>query len=94
MLMQVKSKLKGHTKRISGLAFSNALNVLVSSGADAQVIYNHLKILGCSIYRYASGLLMDGRNGNQNPYKAKLEGPHQPWETHGCSFTMIKYDCW
>lgn len=36
--MQVKSKLKGHSKRITGLAFSHALNVLVSSGADAQVI--------------------------------------------------------
>jgi WD40 repeat protein len=35
---QVKSKLKGHQKRITGLAFSNALNVLVSSGADAQVL--------------------------------------------------------
>ncbi|KAH7431915.1 hypothetical protein KP509_08G073000 [Ceratopteris richardii] len=34
---EVKSKLKGHTKRISGLAFSNALNVLISSGADAQI---------------------------------------------------------
>lgn len=36
--MQVKSKLKGHSKRITGLAFSHLLNVLVSSGADAQVI--------------------------------------------------------
>jgi len=35
--VQVKSKLKGHSKRITGLAFSNLLNVLVSSGADAQV---------------------------------------------------------
>lgn len=35
--LQVKSKLKGHSKRITGLAFSNILNVLVSSGADAQV---------------------------------------------------------
>ncbi|XP_054780922.1 protein TOPLESS-like isoform X2 [Prosopis cineraria] len=34
---EVKSKLKGHTKRITGLAFSHALNVLVSSGADAQL---------------------------------------------------------
>ncbi|RYR14506.1 hypothetical protein Ahy_B04g071091 [Arachis hypogaea] len=33
---EVKSKLKGHTKRITGLAFSHVLNVLVSSGADAQ----------------------------------------------------------
>ena len=35
---EVKSKLKGHQKRITGLAFSHVLNVLVSSGADAQVI--------------------------------------------------------
>ncbi|XP_010250163.1 PREDICTED: protein TOPLESS-like [Nelumbo nucifera] len=34
---EVKSKLKGHQKRITGLAFSNVLNVLVSSGADAQL---------------------------------------------------------
>ncbi|XP_031482631.1 protein TPR3-like [Nymphaea colorata] len=34
---EVKSKLKGHSKRITGLAFSNSLNVLVSSGADAQI---------------------------------------------------------
>ncbi|KAL1556895.1 protein TOPLESS-RELATED PROTEIN 2-like [Salvia divinorum] len=31
----VKTKLKGHQKRISGLAFSQSLNILVSSGADA-----------------------------------------------------------
>ncbi|KAF8389153.1 hypothetical protein HHK36_025846 [Tetracentron sinense] len=34
---EVKSKLKGHSKRITGLAFSHVLNVLVSSGADAQL---------------------------------------------------------
>ncbi|XP_052209543.1 protein TOPLESS-like [Diospyros lotus] len=34
----VISKLNGHSKRITGLAFSNTLNVLVSSGADAQII--------------------------------------------------------
>lgn len=33
----MKSKLKGHDKRITGLAFSANLNYLVSSGADAQV---------------------------------------------------------
>ncbi|KAK9055103.1 hypothetical protein SSX86_026183 [Deinandra increscens subsp. villosa] len=31
---EVKTKIKGHHKRITGLAFSNVLNVLVSSGAD------------------------------------------------------------
>lgn len=35
-LQQVKTKLKGHQKRISGLAFSQSLNILVSAGADAQ----------------------------------------------------------
>ncbi|KAL6533647.1 Protein TOPLESS-RELATED PROTEIN 2 [Orobanche hederae] len=34
---EVKTKLKGHQKRISGLAFSQSLNILVSSGADAQL---------------------------------------------------------
>lgn len=36
-VLKVKIKLKGHQKRVTGLAFSNVLNVLVSSGADAQV---------------------------------------------------------
>ncbi|XP_010259449.1 PREDICTED: protein TPR1 isoform X3 [Nelumbo nucifera] len=34
---EVKTKLKGHQKRITGLAFSTNLNILVSSGADAQL---------------------------------------------------------
>ncbi|KAL8553899.1 hypothetical protein ACS0TY_002242 [Phlomoides rotata] len=34
---EVKSKLKGHQKRITGLAFSTTLNILVSSGADAHL---------------------------------------------------------
>lgn len=34
---EVKMKLKGHQKKITGLAFSHSLNVLVSSGADAQI---------------------------------------------------------
>ncbi|XP_031279576.1 topless-related protein 1-like [Pistacia vera] len=35
---EAKNKLKGHSKRITGLAFSHVLNILVSSGADAQII--------------------------------------------------------
>ncbi|MQL69363.1 hypothetical protein Taro_001639 [Colocasia esculenta] len=35
---EVNMKLRGHQKRITGLAFSNVQNVLVSSGADAQLI--------------------------------------------------------
>ncbi|AQK89606.1 trehalose-6-phosphate synthase14 [Zea mays] len=34
---KVKTELKGHQKRITGLAFSTNLGVLVSSGADAQL---------------------------------------------------------
>ncbi|XP_068635481.1 protein TOPLESS-RELATED PROTEIN 2-like isoform X1 [Aristolochia californica] len=34
---EVKIKLKGHQKRITGLAFSQSMNVLVSSGADAHL---------------------------------------------------------
>ncbi|CAL9072415.1 unnamed protein product [Musa textilis] len=34
---EVKTKLKGHQKKITGLAFSQTLNVLLSSGADAQL---------------------------------------------------------
>ncbi|VAH75685.1 unnamed protein product [Triticum turgidum subsp. durum] len=34
---EVKIRLKGHQKRITGLAFSNSLHILVSSGADAQL---------------------------------------------------------
>ncbi|KAH0658754.1 hypothetical protein KY290_006300 [Solanum tuberosum] len=33
---EVKTKLKGHRKRITALAFSNSLNVLISTGADYQ----------------------------------------------------------
>ncbi|XP_017978816.1 PREDICTED: topless-related protein 1 isoform X2 [Theobroma cacao] len=33
----VIAKLRGHSKRITGLAFSHVLNVLVSSGADSQL---------------------------------------------------------
>ncbi|KAK9280606.1 hypothetical protein L1049_014301 [Liquidambar formosana] len=35
---KVMRKLEGHSKRVTSLAFSNVLNLLVSSGADAQII--------------------------------------------------------
>ncbi|KAF4389811.1 hypothetical protein F8388_009944 [Cannabis sativa] len=34
---EVKSILQGHRKRITGLAFSTVLNILISSGADGQL---------------------------------------------------------
>ncbi|XP_065630534.1 topless-related protein 4 isoform X1 [Quercus suber] len=34
---EVKKKLKGHQNRVTGLTFSKMLNVLVSSGGDAQL---------------------------------------------------------
>ncbi|KAK7264670.1 hypothetical protein RJT34_32280 [Clitoria ternatea] len=36
---EVKIKLKGHQKRITGLAFSTHLNILVSSSADAELCF-------------------------------------------------------
>lgn len=36
-MFQTIIKLSGHVKRITGLAFSNTLKVLVSSGVDTQV---------------------------------------------------------
>ncbi|XP_022892695.1 protein TPR3-like isoform X3 [Olea europaea var. sylvestris] len=35
---ELTNKLKGHSKRISSLSFSTVLNVLVSSGLDAQIV--------------------------------------------------------
>ncbi|KAA8525517.1 hypothetical protein F0562_007372 [Nyssa sinensis] len=35
---EVTTKLKGHSERITGLAFSSVLNSLVSAGADARII--------------------------------------------------------
>ena len=41
---EVKRKLKGHQKRITGLAFSHVLNVLVSSGADALLAVHETQL--------------------------------------------------
>ncbi|CAN6548274.1 unnamed protein product [Malus baccata var. baccata] len=38
-LDEVKAKLKGHQKHITGLAFSISLKLMVSSGADAQLCF-------------------------------------------------------
>ncbi|GLU01279.1 hypothetical protein SLE2022_185910 [Rubroshorea leprosula] len=50
----VKNKLSGHSKRITGLAFSQLLNTLVSSGADAQIIVwdseKWIKQRGCFLF--------------------------------------------
>ena len=49
--MKVKTKLKGHQKRITGLAFSHVLNILVSSGADSQVKnFNQQPFALCSVF--------------------------------------------
>ncbi|XP_059635899.1 protein TOPLESS-like [Cornus florida] len=39
---KVNWKLEGHRERITGLAFSNVLNVLVSSGADSRVAFSFM----------------------------------------------------
>uniref|UniRef100_A0A1D1YH18 Topless-related protein 1 n=2 Tax=Anthurium amnicola TaxID=1678845 RepID=A0A1D1YH18_9ARAE len=55
---EVKMKLRGHQKRITGLAFSNVQNVLVSSGADAQLIAwntDGWEKRGCKFLQISSG---------------------------------------
>jgi len=52
----VKTKLKGHQKHITGLAFSTALNILVSSGADAQVRQNSCFLDAIGAFRVHVGL--------------------------------------
>ncbi|KAK6237006.1 hypothetical protein SCA6_012343 [Theobroma cacao] len=37
LTFKIKSRLKGHSGKVTGLAFSKTMNVLVSSGADAQI---------------------------------------------------------
>ncbi|KAK4395368.1 protein TOPLESS [Sesamum angolense] len=83
---EVKSKLKGHSKRITGLAFSHVLNVLVSSGADAQKDINHT-IASTEIYRLffwpnsACGVLMDGKSRNPDFCNFLLGSPAAQSET-------------
>ncbi|KAK2659777.1 hypothetical protein Ddye_006310 [Dipteronia dyeriana] len=43
-LAQVIAKLKGHSEGITGLAFSSALNIMVSSGEDTQISFFLLQI--------------------------------------------------
>lgn len=56
--LQVKVSFKAHQARVTGLAFSTVLGVLVSSGSDGQVrsyawFVNYLKIyslFSCSLF--------------------------------------------
>uniref|UniRef100_A0A453EM82 Uncharacterized protein n=1 Tax=Aegilops tauschii subsp. strangulata TaxID=200361 RepID=A0A453EM82_AEGTS len=75
---EVKIRLKGHQKRITGLAFSNSLHILVSSGADAQVTY----VCGPPIL---------GKRRNRSLYKCQLGRLHQ--ETQGFSLILTKIAC-
>ncbi|PWA40182.1 CTLH, C-terminal LisH motif-containing protein [Artemisia annua] len=73
---EVKSKLKGHSKRFTGLAFSHVLNVLVSSGADAQICV------------WSS----DGwEKQKYNTSNSHQERHHHRSPTLGSSFIMIRF---
>ncbi|KAH9618443.1 hypothetical protein KSS87_012023 [Heliosperma pusillum] len=55
---EVMTKLKGHQKRITGLAFSSVQNVLVSSGSDSQLCVWSMDAwekLGCKPMQIPSG---------------------------------------
>lgn len=105
MILQVKTKLKGHQKPITGLAFSKTLNVLVSSGADAQASgreYNNFmpschkvicitnSMFLCLDHSYASGTLRAGKREWPGQYKRRLV-TRPPWlAKHKFSSIMIK----
>ncbi|XP_055825437.1 protein TOPLESS-like isoform X2 [Solanum dulcamara] len=72
---EVRSKLRGHSKRITGLAFSHVLNVLVSSGADSQLCV--WSTVGWEIQR-ATSLQLCGRSISQSDTRVQF---HQD-QTH------------
>ncbi|KAK6795582.1 hypothetical protein RDI58_009036 [Solanum bulbocastanum] len=74
-LDEVKSKLKGHSKRITGLAFSHVLNVLVSSGADSQLCV--WSTVGWEMQR-AKSLQLRGQSTSQSDTRVQF---HQD-QTH------------
>ncbi|XP_059461310.1 protein TOPLESS-RELATED PROTEIN 2-like [Corylus avellana] len=59
---EVKTKLKGHQNRITGLAFSQTLNALVSSGADAQ-----LCVWSIDVWEKKNSRFIQAPAGRQSP---------------------------
>uniref|UniRef100_M4CP67 CTLH domain-containing protein n=1 Tax=Brassica campestris TaxID=3711 RepID=M4CP67_BRACM len=59
---EVRAILNGHTKRITGLAFSLALNILVSSGADSQVC-----VWGMAGWEKRSSMYLKASKGRSMP---------------------------
>uniref|UniRef100_A0A2P2MWW9 Uncharacterized protein n=1 Tax=Rhizophora mucronata TaxID=61149 RepID=A0A2P2MWW9_RHIMU len=75
---EVKSKLKGHSKRITGLAFSHVLNVLISSGADAQIcVWNS-----------------DGWEKQKTRFLQVLSGRQSAAQRHMSNFIRTRYTSW
>ncbi|KAL0330563.1 UNVERIFIED_CONTAM: protein TOPLESS [Sesamum radiatum] len=71
-LRKVISKLQGHSKRITGLAFSTTLNVLVSCGVDTQIWRQDLRLISLPIFRLDSSCYVDPVVVAAHPQK-----PHQ-----------------
>ncbi|XWS26193.1 hypothetical protein CRYUN_Cryun26dG0010000 [Craigia yunnanensis] len=95
-LDEVKSKLKGHSKRITGLAFSHLLNILVSSGADAQIIVwdsSHWEMqMGCFLQTPA-GRTPTARSDTQIQFQQDQIHLLAVTETHLAIYDIRKLEC-
>ncbi|KAJ0079412.1 hypothetical protein Patl1_24411 [Pistacia atlantica] len=74
---EVKAKLKGHQKRITGLAFSQTLNALVSLGADAQ-----LCMWSIVIWEKLKSRFIIPQTGRQSPLVAETKVQFHKDQTH------------
>ncbi|XP_021283560.1 protein TPR2-like isoform X1 [Herrania umbratica] len=74
---EVKTKLKGHQNRITGLAFSQTLNSLVSSGADAQ-----LCVWSIDGWEKKKSRFIQAPSGRQSPLSGETKVQFHNDQTH------------
>ncbi|XVF41623.1 hypothetical protein PTKIN_Ptkin01aG0294400 [Pterospermum kingtungense] len=74
---EVKTKLKGHQNRITGLAFSQTLNSLVSSGADAQ-----LSVWSMDVWEKKKSRFIQAPAGRQSPLAGETRVQFHNDQTH------------
>ncbi|CAI9782457.1 unnamed protein product [Fraxinus pennsylvanica] len=96
---EVKAELKAHQKRITGLAFSNILNVLISSGSNSQfkklakhcIVKNFLPLTHLCLTGCVFGALIRGRRKQVNTCKAHLVARLHLLQILMYNFTRIKH---
>lgn len=102
LVLQRISELKGHSKQISGLAFSTNLNVLISCGVDTQVspLYTssctEARFLEKMFYwiRLCCGTLSHGRRRKARCCRSRLAGWRPTCQRRTLNWTMISSTFW